>query len=214
MLRTLVVLFACAACWAQDRDPVRDAVEWTVALRGRMAQMANPVVRTYGTAGLARVVCPVDQAAASSLYRDAIASLFNVSSSAFGERGTTVLPVASYSGLWKSVIPAALKCDPGLSAIAENQRARERIAAERAGANATLQRAYGLLSPNMPLDKQDMLDRAAQVGRADQAVECLENAVKLGYSHWRWMENDSDLDPLRALPRYVKLMEHLKAAYP
>lgn len=170
MLRGLLVLFGCgAACFAQDRDPVRDAVEWTVALRGRMAQMANPVVRTYSTASLARVVCPVDQSAASSLYRDAIASLFNVSSGAFGERGTTVLPVASYSGLWKSVIPAALKCDPGLVAVAENQRARERIAAERAGANATLQRAYGLLSPNMPLDKQDMLDRAAQVGRA--AVE-------------------------------------------
>jgi hypothetical protein len=169
MLRTLLVLFTCGACFAQDRDPVRDAVEWTVALRGRMAQMANPVVRTYATAGLARVVCPVDQAAASSLYRDAISSLFNVPSSAFGERGTTVLPVASYSGLWKSVVPAALKCDPGLVAVAENQRARERIAAERAGANATLQRAYGLLSPNMPLDKQDMLDRAAQVGRA--AVE-------------------------------------------
>src|SRR5437660_8959911 len=104
-----------------------------------MQQMANPVVRTYGTSSLARVVCPVDQSAASSLYRDAIAGLFNVSSGAFGERGTTVLPVASYSGLWKSVIPAALKCDPGLAAVAENQRARERIAAERAGANATLQ---------------------------------------------------------------------------
>src|SRR5260370_32353448 len=103
MLRGLLVLFACGAtCLAQDRDPVRDAVEWTVALRGRMAQMANPVVRTSGTAGLARVVCPVDQSAASSLYRDAIAGLFNVSSGAFGERGTTVLPAASYSGLWTS----------------------------------------------------------------------------------------------------------------
>ncbi len=131
-----------------------------------MAQMSNPVVRVYGTAGLAHVVCPVDPAAASSLYRDAIASLFNLPENAFGERGTTVLPVGSFSGLWKYVIPAALKCDPGLVAVAENPRARERMAAEHAGANATLRRATELLSPNMPLDKQNMLDRAAQTGGA------------------------------------------------
>jgi hypothetical protein len=166
MFRALVVFGCCAACVAQERDPLRDAVEWTVAQRGRMAQMANPVVRVHGTASLARVVCPVDQSAASALYRDAIASLFNLPDNAFGERGTTVLPVASFSGLWKFVIPAALKCDPGLVAVAENQRARERMTAERNGANATLRRAYELVSPNMPLDKQDMLDRAAQVGRA------------------------------------------------
>jgi hypothetical protein len=157
----------CVACLAQERSSVNDAVEWAVSLRGRMAQMSNPVVRVYGTAGLAHIVCPVDPSAASSLYRDAIASLFNLPENAFGERGTMVLPVASFSGLWKYVIPAALKCDPGLVAVAENQRARERMAAERAGANATLRRATELISPNMPLDKQNMLDRAAQIEAGD-----------------------------------------------
>jgi hypothetical protein len=171
MFRATIAIFAvCFACTAQERDPLRDplrdSVEWTISLRGYMAQMANPVVRVYGTASLARAVCAVDSAAASSLYRDAITGLFNISTSAFGERGTTVLPVASFSGLWKYVIPAALKCDPGLAAVAENQRARERMTAERVGANATLGRAYALINPQLPLDKQMMLDRAAQVGGA------------------------------------------------
>jgi hypothetical protein len=156
----LLLAFACAA-FAQDPDNTRDALEWTVALRGRMAQMANPVVRVHGTAGIARVVCRVDPVTASGLFQDAITSLFNVPSSAFGERGTTVLPVASFSGLWKYVVPAALKCDPNLASAAKNQQARERLDAERAAANATLSRAYGLIGST--LDKADMLDRAAQV---------------------------------------------------
>src|SRR5689334_19265509 len=132
MLRGWIILLGCgAACFAQGRDRARDAIEWTVSQRGVMAQMSNPVVRVHGTASLARVVCPADSSAASGLYRDAIASLFNLPDGAFGERGTTVLPVASFSGLWKYVIPAALKCDPALSSIAENRRARERMAAER-----------------------------------------------------------------------------------
>ena len=125
--------------------------------------MANPVVRIHGTASIARLVCPLDPVAASGLYRDAITSLFNVSSGAFGERSTTVLPVGSFSGLWKYVVPAALKCDPGLASTAQNQKARERLDQERAGANATLRRAYGMLDPELVLDKADMLDRAAQV---------------------------------------------------
>jgi hypothetical protein len=162
MRATAALLLAFAgAAFAQDAGKTSDALEWTVALRGRMAQMANPVVRVHGIAGVARVVCPLDPVTASGLYQDAITSLFNVPSSAFGERGTTVLPVASFSGLWKYVVPAALKCDPGLASAAKNQQARERLDAERAGANATLSRAYGLLSNS--LDKADMLDRAAQV---------------------------------------------------
>jgi hypothetical protein len=155
------LLLALTGAFAQDADKTRDALEWTVALRGRMAQMANPVVRVHGIAAIARVVCPLDPATASGLYQDAITSLFNVPGSAFGERGTTVLPVASFSGLWKYVVPPALKCDPSLASAAKNQQARERLDAERAAANSTLSRAYGLLTNS--LDKADMLDRAAQV---------------------------------------------------
>ncbi len=162
-VRGVVYLLVCGALYAQDSDKMRDALEWTVALRGRMAQMSNPVVRVHGIASVARLVCPLDPVAASGLFRDAITSLFNIGTGAFGERATTVLPVASFSGLWKYVVPAALKCDPTLSSTAQNQQARERLNAERTGANATLGRAYGMLSPELVLDKADMLDRAAQV---------------------------------------------------
>jgi adenylate cyclase len=52
------------------------------------------------------------------------------------------------------------------------------------------------------------------LGQTDRAVECLENAVKFGYSHWRWMEHDSDFDAIRNHPRYVALIEQLKQLYP
>ena len=162
MRATVALLLAfTSTAFAQDADKTRDALEWTVALRGRMAQMSSPVVRVHGIASVARVVCPLDPVTASGLFQDAITSLFNVPGSAFGERGTTVLPVASFSGLWKYVVPAALKCDPNLASAAKNQQARERLDAERAAANATLSRAYGLIGSS--LDKADMLDRAAQV---------------------------------------------------
>ena len=128
--------------------------------------MTNPVVRVHGAAGLAAVICPVDPAQGSGLYRDAIAGLHNLASSAFAEKGTTVLPVASFTGLWKFVVPAALKCDPGLADAAVNQRSRERMAAERYGANATLKRAWDLIDPSQALDKADNNDRAAQVAQA------------------------------------------------
>ena len=73
-----------------------DAVEWTVSLRGRMAQMQNSVVRVYGTAGLARSLCAIDPLAASGLYREAIASLFILGDGAFGERG--VITVTHHQG--------------------------------------------------------------------------------------------------------------------
>src|SRR3954468_21052480 len=98
--------FAPAASFAQPTSRQRDALEWTIALRGRIAQFENPVVRVHGLEGLAHFVCPLDTVAASGLYRTAITGLFSVSNGAFNERMTTVLPVASFSGLWKYVVPA------------------------------------------------------------------------------------------------------------
>ena len=79
----MVCLLVCGALFAQDANKVRDALEWTVALRGRMAQMSNPVVRVHGIASVARLVCPLDPVAASGLFRDAITSLFNIANRRF-----------------------------------------------------------------------------------------------------------------------------------
>ena len=144
-----------------DPNKLRDALEWTIALRGRMAQMSNPVVRVHGTASVARLVCPLDPVAASGIYQESIKTLFNIPASAFSEKSTTVLPVASFSGLWKYVVPEALKCDPNLASAAQNQNARERLDRERAAANGQIAKAYSMLDNS--LDKADMLDRAAQV---------------------------------------------------
>jgi hypothetical protein len=90
--RAAICLLVPAALFAQDANKARDALEWTVALRGRMAQMSNPVVRVHGIASVARLVCPVDPVAASGLFRDAITSLFNIGSGAFGERPPPCCP--------------------------------------------------------------------------------------------------------------------------
>jgi hypothetical protein len=159
-------LAVCGCASAQDALKLRDALEWTIAQRGRMAQMASPVVRVYGMASLAALVCAENPLEGSGLYRDAIGSLHNVPTGAFDEKGTTVLPAASFTGLWKYVVPAALKCDPLLADVTANERSKERIESEHAAANATLKRAWDLVDPNAPLDKQDNQDRAAQVANA------------------------------------------------
>jgi serine/threonine protein kinase/Flp pilus assembly protein TadD len=43
-------------------------------------------------------------------------------------------------------------------------------------------------------------------GEADEAVNLLERAVAAGFGHWKWIENDSDFDPLRNHPGYKALL--------
>jgi adenylate cyclase len=47
------------------------------------------------------------------------------------------------------------------------------------------------------------------LGRIEQAIPCLENAVKYGLSHKGWFEHDSNLDPLRSHPHFQALLEQL-----
>ncbi len=46
----------------------------------------------------------------------------------------------------------------------------------------------------------------AFLGRSDDALTCLEKAVANGFGHREWLENDSDLDPLRGDPRFKALL--------
>jgi adenylate cyclase len=43
-------------------------------------------------------------------------------------------------------------------------------------------------------------------GESDEAVNFLERAVAAGFGHWKWIENDSDFDPIRNHPRYQALL--------
>jgi len=44
-------------------------------------------------------------------------------------------------------------------------------------------------------------------GDLEQAMELLARAVELGWGDRAWLETDSDLDPLRADPRFISLLE-------
>ncbi len=46
-------------------------------------------------------------------------------------------------------------------------------------------------------------------GEADEALGCLERAVALGLTQRGWYEHDSNLDPLRTLPRFQALLAGL-----
>ncbi|MCE9572535.1 MAG: protein kinase [Deltaproteobacteria bacterium] len=48
-----------------------------------------------------------------------------------------------------------------------------------------------------------------RAGDPDQALDTLEQAVGMGFGQRTWFENDSDLDELRATPRFQALLEKL-----
>jgi TolB-like protein/Flp pilus assembly protein TadD len=49
----------------------------------------------------------------------------------------------------------------------------------------------------------------ANMGMIDDAIACLEKAVQNGFGHREWLENDSDLNPVRADPRFQTLLGRL-----
>ncbi len=50
--------------------------------------------------------------------------------------------------------------------------------------------------------------------KPDAAFEALEQAVRTGFSRADYLETDSDLDSLRSDPRFSRLKEHMKEAWP
>ena len=160
--RAAVRLAMVMATGAMAQVPPDPALEWTIAQRSRIGQMKNPVVVAHGTGGLAALVCRHDPVTAAGLFREAIAASLSIADGAFTQRGTTVLPAASFTGLWKYVSSAALKCDPALADASASERARQRMEKERRDANSTLSRAYAMLSA----DRSDQNDRTAQIANA------------------------------------------------
>src|SRR5882672_10236866 len=47
------------------------------------------------------------------------------------------------------------------------------------------------------------------LGQPDDAFACLEKSIRNGFGHREWLENDSDLDPLRADPRFQALLSKI-----
>jgi tetratricopeptide (TPR) repeat protein len=59
--------------------------------------------------------------------------------------------------------------------------------------------------PDDPMLLYNVACNYAQLGRTDDALTALEQAVDRGYGDKAWMEHDSDLDSLRSTPRYQNL---------
>src|SRR5437016_8644857 len=150
----LACLLACDAFAQADPDA---ALEWALALGGRFRELHNPVAGTYALASLATLVCTRDKGKGSELFHDSLSRLDSLGLASFNENGP-VLPVSSYSGLWKFVLPAALKCDLDLAQFAAGDAAKAKMDEERRQANKKLQTAIGIVESNP--------DRAAQLADA------------------------------------------------
>ncbi len=48
-----------------------------------------------------------------------------------------------------------------------------------------------------------------RLGKTEEAIDCLERAVKNGFGHREWIEQDPDLNPIRDHPRFQALLGRL-----
>jgi hypothetical protein len=48
-------------------------------------------------------------------------------------------------------------------------------------------------------------------GQPDEAIATLGKALDNGFGHWKWIEHDASLDPLRSNPGFAKLLERRPA---
>lgn len=154
-------LFCCtlvAACaLGQEVDPF--TLQWALAMNSRFREMHNPVVASYSTAELGSLVCRWDSAGAAGLFREALATMNTLPDRIF--MGTDqVLPVSSFSGLWKFIDGRAQTCGVALPPLSD--RIRSAISFERQRANEMLATARGVIDANP--------DRAAQLADAALAA--------------------------------------------
>jgi TolB-like protein/Tfp pilus assembly protein PilF len=50
----------------------------------------------------------------------------------------------------------------------------------------------------------------ARLGEIDESIYYFERALRSGFAHKQWIENDADLDPIKSDPRYHALLAELK----
>lgn len=86
----------------------------------------------------------------------------------------------------------------GLAALHERERAMQ-----------WLQRAL-TLEPNDAMIQYNAACIYALLGMQEEALNCLEQSIAQGLSQKGWFEHDSNLDSLRALPRFTELQQQLQ----
>ncbi len=65
------------------------------------------------------------------------------------------------------------------------------------------------IEPDEPMLLYNLACIYSLAGETETALDCLENAVALGLSHRRWIENDSNLDAVRGSPRYAAVLRSI-----
>jgi TolB-like protein/Tfp pilus assembly protein PilF len=68
------------------------------------------------------------------------------------------------------------------------------------------------IDPDEPMVLYNIGCIYSRAGLPDEALDCLERAVANGLAQREWLAQDTDLDPLRADPRFERLMATLAAA--
>ncbi len=54
----------------------------------------------------------------------------------------------------------------------------------------------------------------SNLGKTEEAIDYLERAVENGYALIKWLDKDSDFDPIRSHPRFQAILERLKRSNP
>jgi serine/threonine protein kinase/tetratricopeptide (TPR) repeat protein len=67
------------------------------------------------------------------------------------------------------------------------------------------------IDPEEPVTLYNVACMYSLQGKVEQALDCLENAVKHGFAHRAWIEHDTDLNALHGHPRYQALLERLQS---
>lgn len=81
--RATALLLACVLCSSLAGQEIngavkpryaaeQDSLEWAVALGNRFRELHDPVVAAYSLGVLGGIVCPVDPAAATDIYRESL----------------------------------------------------------------------------------------------------------------------------------------------
>ena len=89
------------------------------------------------------------------------------------------------------------------------------LSANALGQQGETKRAIELLQRARAMDPEDshvlynVACGFAQAGETSLGLDCLEKAVQNGFGHREWLVNDSDLDPLRADPRFDALLKQM-----
>jgi Flp pilus assembly protein TadD len=86
----------------------------------------------------------------------------------------------------------------GLAALGEQERARQ-----------WAQRAL-TMEPDEPMLLYNVGCIYSLLRSPEEALDCLERAVRNGLTQKGWFEHDSNLDPLRHHPRFQQLLRQLE----